>query len=426
MSSPATASAASRATSVTRSARAARSASRRSASRPAVRKIGIVLLVALLAIGVGIANAVLEGSNDKRAYSPGSLSPTGVAALATLLDRAGVSVTHVRTSTDLAQADSATTVVLTDLYEVSDSEAKRARDSGATVVILGTKALWDADQLQQWGFPDTAWTSAPFSPDPESLSLREQPIATARATETHCPLANLVENSRRGSTIAPVSQVLIDAGAAQTCFSLSDGVAWARSPRYHNVEYFGAAATLTNKYLAQYDNAGVAIRLLARQPKVLWVEGYTSEELLDTPQPTGELPEWFTLAMIALALSGGWYAVYRARHFGKLVAEPLPVVVPAEEANYGRARLYQANSADAHAAHALRAAFIARYAARLGVSPRSSQADVIQAVASTAGADPQSVAQALYTYPVRTEADLAQMQAQLAALEKEFSNAISH
>jgi hypothetical protein len=65
----------------------------------------------------------------------------------------------------------------------------------------------------------------------------------------------------------------------------------------------------------------------------------------------------------------GVLALWRARRLGRVVTEPLPVVVRAAEAVEGRSRLYRAAGARGPAAEALRAATVDRLVRRVGAAP---------------------------------------------------------
>ena len=388
----------------------------------------LVAIILALAIAAGIANAALTGRDDMRPYSPGSLQPDGAAAAAQLLQRAGVTITHVHTQEDFSALGSNTTVLVTKENLLSDDDAERIRESGATIILLGSSSFADTES---WGFSPNAWTSETFSPadlspaasaqQPEDLS---EDLAGARTAERGCsPGFTLTDDDADGSTIAPVSQVMISGDSAYSCFDFGDGSALVQSEKYPHVLYFGAARIITNRYLAADDNAGVILRLLGQHPTLLWVEGYAS--LGEEAAPESGLPLWFLLSFAALGASGLWFGAVRGRRFGKLVAEPMPVVVPAAEANQGRARLYEAGGDAAHAARILRASFISRYSARLGLTSHSQPHIVTAAYAAALQREETEIAQALYTYPVRTSADLAHVAAILGELEKEFNNVYS-
>ena len=69
----------------------------------------------------------------------------------------------------------------------------------------------------------------------------------------------------------------------------------------------------------------------------------------------------FALVLVVVVL-----ALWRARRLGRVVPEPLPVVVRASETTEGRGRVYRAARARGTAADALRVAARARLSTRLG------------------------------------------------------------
>ncbi|MCI5825449.1 MAG: DUF4350 domain-containing protein [Arcanobacterium sp.] len=370
----------------------------------------LTLVIVLLCIGAGVANTMLGDRNDHRSYSPGSLDPHGGAALAQLLTHNGVNVVHAQGAADLAQANPESTVLVVQPADLSDSDVSALKRSGATIVLLGTSFI----HYEDWGFGENVWTSQLRNQHADTAPIR----ATARARL--CTPSDLVEHDSDGSTIGPVSQVMIGAESSSQCFEAQDGAAWVQSRSYPQVFYFGAADAITNQYLAEFNNAGVAVRALGQHPTLLWVENYTADFTSDSPV-TAQLPTWLSLAFAALLASGVWLAIFQARRFGKLVAEPLPVVVPAEEADTGRAHLYRAHHDVHHAARVLRSAFINRHAQRLGLSPGADPETVARAFASASHTEMHTVMSVLYTQPVHTNSDLAHLVSAVSTLEKELT-----
>ena len=112
-------------------------------------------------------------------------------------------------------------------------------------------------------------------------------------------------------------------------------------------------------------------------------------------------------------------AVWRGRRLGRLVAEPMPVVVRAAETTRGRGRLYRRGRSYGHAGAALRAGTASRSAARLGL-PRSAPAPlVVDAVARATGRRPADVEALLYGPPPTDDRALAQLAHDLDHLESE-------
>ena len=102
------------------------------------------------------------------------------------------------------------------------------------------------------------------------------------------------------------------------------------------------------------------------------------------------------LGALQLALAVLVLALWRARRLGRVVPEPLPVVVRAAEAVEGRGRLYRAAGARDTAAEALRAGARARLAARLGLPRDAGREGLVLALAARTGRPPQELDALLY------------------------------
>lgn len=204
-----------------------------------------------------------------------------------------------------------------------------------------------------------------------------------------------------------------------------------------------------NADLADDDNAGVAIRVLAPSDRLIWF----IPEFGDRPpepgkpdsDPSAQIPRWigpgFLLAVCAVLALMLW----RGRRFGPIVAEPLPAVVKAIETTQARGRLYHRAGADTRAAAILRIRTISRIAGYLGLhydpvhalgaldasddrddsgvwTPDDSDASVaaiIQVTATATHRDQRDVA-ALLTGPLPEGDDaLVAFTTELTALEKE-------
>lgn len=121
--------------------------------------------------------------------------------------------------------------------------------------------------------------------------------------------------------------------------------------------------------------------------------------------------------MIILLIGVGVACViWRGRRFGPLVAERLPVTVPAAETIEGRARLYDNSDARLHALDSIRLGTITRLAELLGLGRGEATDAVIEATAQTAGVTREHAYQVLLVgYPDSDSAlvDLANAAAEL-------------
>ena len=119
--------------------------------------------------------------------------------------------------------------------------------------------------------------------------------------------------------------------------------------------------------------------------------------------------------MIAVGLLMLW----RARRLGRVVPEPLPVVVRASETVEGQGRLYRAARARRRAATALRAAALSRMAPRLGIRRDDGTAAMVDAVVTRTRRSPTDVTALLYGAEPEDDQALVTLADQLDALEAE-------
>ena len=156
------------------------------------------------------------------------------------------------------------------------------------------------------------------------------------------------------------------------------------------VTVIGRSAVLTNEELARQGNAALALRSLGVQRSLVW---YLPDPLdAGTGGPTlAELrPRWVAWLTWQLVLAAVLAMLWRARRLGRLVPEPLPVVVRAAETEEGRARLYRASRARGRAAATLRTATLRRLARRLAPPPRPPRGVVRMVAEAPAGRPPTS------------------------------------
>ena len=125
-------------------------------------------------------------------------------------------------------------------------------------------------------------------------------------------------------------------------------------------------------------------------------------------------------AMITPALlisASGTLSLSTANRLGRVVEEPLPVVVRASEAVEGRGRLYRAAGARGQAAESLRAATRERLARRLGAPVGTPRPGLVQAVADRTGGDPAEVDGLLYGAAPADDGALVRLAGALRTLE---------
>ena len=180
----------------------------------------------------------------------------------------------------------------------------------------------------------------------------------------------------------------------------------------------GDGTPLTNDRLDERGNAALALGLLGERPGgVLWLVPRPGRPVQDETSLTDLLPDGLLLGAVQLLVALAVLALWRARRLGRVVTEPLPVVVRAAEAVEGRSRLYRAAGARGPAAEALRAATAERLARRLGAPAGVDPAGLVALVVDRTGDDPAVVQALLYGGAPADDAALVRLADDLHALE---------
>ncbi len=183
----------------------------------------------------------------------------------------------------------------------------------------------------------------------------------------------------------------------------------------------GSGAALTNERLVDAGDAALALGLLGRHPVLVWwtpdpLDGGTLDE---PPSLAALLPAGVRFAAMQLLVALGVVVLWRGRRLGRLVVEPLPVVVRAIETTYGRGQLYRRARARGRAAQVLRAAAVSRLGQRCGLPRHADPHQVAAAVAAAGGRSPADVDALLVGPDPTDDAYLVQLARDLDALETE-------
>jgi hypothetical protein len=337
------------------------------------------VLVGGTALAFVIVIALLAGTGTGGRLDPRSFAPAGTHALAQLLRDRG---------TDFAAVDGVETgdsvVVLPFPDAMSLSELTLLRGSGTPVVALAPSG----DTLQ-------ALTGDVREDGPAPVVTRSPGCAL--------PAATAAGRARLGGTSF--------ADGDTSCY---DGTL----VRSGNVTVTGSSDFLTNERLADDGNAALALNLLSGE-RVLWV----------TPAAgTGEgrgllslLPGWVRPALLQLGVALAVLGLWRARRLGRVVTEPLPVVVRAAETVEGRGRLYQVTRSRDRASEELRGSSRDSAARHLGLGTAPDRAAVVEASATALDRPPGEVESLLYG-PVPADDDaLVRLADALSRFDSEVS-----
>lgn len=373
------------------------------------RTRGIVLAVVLILV-TAVAMAAVRSQARHGALDPRSADPYGSRAVAALLADRGVS-TRVVTSLGAARAaagpDTTLLVASPDLLthrQQTGLHAATAHSGGRTVLVAAGSP--SVERLAPGVTADPATSSGttlrPGCALPEARRAGSADTGGIRYTTTHVD-ADSCYPSRR---LATLLRVPATSGGGDTVV-------------------LGAPDILYNKRLDQQGNASLALQLLGSRHHLVWYLPSLSDTLATDDGerknfldllPSGWL--WATLQLFAAAVLA---AFWRARRFGPLVPERLPVAIRASEAVEGRARLYRKADARDRAATALRSTTRTRLAPLVGVPVAQAHAPeaLLPALSAHLHGDGQALHSLLFGPPPGDDAALVALTDQLDALERE-------
>ena len=366
----------------------------RSARGPLTAVLALVLVASVLGI--------LSASGPSGRLDPAAPTPAGAKAVAEVLRDRGVEVTRVDTVDAVEAADSREVTVVVPLPSaLAPSELRRLGRLDAALLVVGA----DDEQLSQLDLPAEVQGEVPVE--------QRQPACELPAAVTAGD-ADLGGLTYRATDEAP----------AVGCYAARGEASLLQLPQSSAV-LLGDGAPLTNERLDERGNAALALSLLSQRPGVLWLVPRPGRVVEDDVALTDLLPPGLPLAALQLLVATGVLALWRARRLGRVVTEPLPVVVRAAEAVEGRSRLYRAARARGSAAEALRSAARERLARRVGAPSTTDRAAdraaLVTLVAQRTGDPPPLVDALLYGGPPADDAALVRLADDLDALETTLS-----
>jgi len=352
---------------------------------------GAVLVLA--AVGV----LLLPDSTGRR-LDPGAASPQGARALAQVLGDHGVDVVLVERSAAARQA--------------------AQEHPGRTTVVVVESRLLAPDLLAT--LPSYADDVVLVEPDAVVLDAVDAPVVSAGVedAETSEPGCDATDPLAAGATTGGGLLFARPDGESagrpvEICYGdPRDGGPWAQwqtaGTRFTAI---GQAAVLTNDGVGDEGNATLALRALGTSDQLVWwyADPLEAAVVPGSPSTAELLPQWVGPVALQLALVAGLAVVWRARRLGRLVPEPLPVVVRAAETTHGRAALYRRAGARDRAAAVLRADLLRRLAPRFGLRAGASPTDVARGAARAAGRPPGEVQRLLLGPPPVTDIELARL-----------------
>ena len=365
----------------------------RTARGPVLVGAGLVLVAVLLAL--------LSAGGRGGRLDPDSYTPGGSRAIAELLRDAGVPVQRVETLDEVVDRTDVT-VVVPFPQALAPTEVAELEGLAARLVVVGA----EQPVLDLLGVPVEAGESAEVE--------RRQPACGL-------PVARLAGDADLGGTT-----YVADGVEAVGCYS-SSGRATLLTVPAEGLVLLGDGTPLTNDRLDNRGNAALALGLLGDTNRVLWLVPRPGRELPPGAQPplSDLVPDELKAGALWLLVVAGVVALLRGRRLGRVVEEPLPVVVRAAEAVEGRSRLYRAAGARGTAAESLRTATRDRVAHRVGLPVHADRSALGPVVAERTGSDPAAVDALLYGGPPADDAALVRLAADLRTLENALTQEVA-
>lgn len=384
--------------------------------RSRLRVTAVVAIAAVVALAL---LAFLSAGDDGagKVADPDSSRRSGSRALAQVLRQQGVDVEVVRSITALesARVDASTSVLVGSFAYLGEAAAQRTAQhaSGAGRFVL----LEPNDvALEDLGIPLSSTARA---------SVRMSATCTSEVAEPDDRIDAAVTFYRSTSSIDGHGAAMPE--GATGCFADEDGssavvVLPAGSSRPETV-VLGSTEAVINAKVSDASHAAVGLRALGSTSRLVWYLPDVTD--LAVPDSSGRyvpsdraVPEWFVPGVVLLALALVVLAVARGRRLGRIVAEPLPVVVRAVETTEARGRLYRRASDRGRAAGSLRGGTRSRLSARLGLPHHAGADAVVGAAAQATDRDATEVRALLYGADPQNDSDLMLLAEQLAQLEE--------
>ncbi len=385
--------------------------------RPRTWRRVVTTLAWVLAVTVGgllIALAAGRPSPDEYLHPEGT-GTAGTRALVEVLRDRGIEVEVVGTADEvLAASGPGTTVVVGNTDLLTSTSARRVLDGtgsadGLVLLDAAPGVLGDLDlglRVERTAAEPRPGCSAPWA-DPGDL--------ITRASWAVVPEDGSLPSGATGCfpLDAPPGGEDDDPDLRYTVVELPRTAG--RAP----LTVVGAPDAATNRFVTEADDAGVMVRMLGGSPRLVWFHP-TTEDLAANPSPdeSSVWPPWLGSVLALLGVAFLVLALARGRRLGRLVPEPLPVVVRAAETTESRAELYRVARDRGRAAAILRRATTARLASRLGLPPTAPPAALVPAVADATGVPATEVEALLVGAAPSDDAALVALAQQLAHLEE--------
>lgn len=358
--------------------------------------VGVIAVVVLLAVSVGLT---LVDRRSGTPLDPRNSGRDGSRAVAEVLRDRGVDVRTVSSPQDAADAvgghDTTLLVSLPLLMSTERLQDLLAEHSDVARFVLVAPTT---DQLKAVTGADVTLARTGSADADAGCSLEWARGLRAPASAAYGGVPN----------------------SARTCFASARGVSAFEMPARAGrppVLVLGTQDALTNEHADEGDNAAIALRALGGSERLVWYSGG-----YDAKAPTAPpvAPAWFVPTLWLLLGAVVVLMVWRGRRLGRLVHEPLPVVVHADETTRARGQLYRRAHDPQAVVHTLRNGSRTRLRAQLGLGPGSGDDALVEAVARATGRpDPEVAELLLDTGGEPSERTLPEFARALTTLERQ-------
>lgn len=383
------------------------------ANTPTIRQAGRAwrfwIIAGVVAVVVALLSLAIAGAAGSagRPLSPTDPHPQGAKALAEVLRQQGVTVTPTDSMVGVRRA--------------------AAVPAATTIFVVDDGHFLDADRLRELAHLSSHLVL--MTPDFDQLEAVAPEIALAGdvtgVLKADCAL-RAVERAHTVTGSGSGYRVIDEDSDAVACLASGDDIHSIVQVTHagSTVTIIGTSAAFTNQFIIDEGNAALALGLLGGTPDLVWMLP-SIDEAGGAPTAADLTPPWVSLVMVLLIITALAAALWRARRFGPLVVENLPVTVRSSETMHGRARLYEKASARRHALDALRVGTIDRLATVCGLPKIAGVDDVIRTVAEVTGRAETDLAALLRDADVPTEAELVRQSDALLELERAVATAIN-
>ncbi|HEY5247990.1 MAG TPA: DUF4350 domain-containing protein [Dermatophilaceae bacterium] len=384
----------------------ATTALRQPSTRQRPRWLAPMILVCLLIVSALAVTMLTRGSqHNTDDLDPANAGYTGARGLANVLSDHGVTVSVVRSQRELLlqSIDGATTVAITGANNLSSRTAQAALTHAASAASL---ILLD--------------------PDPEVTRGMGLPVSSHLARLTGVAAGCRGTDLGEGFRIAQADRAYLPTAkaGATTCFPDKNdgGAAMVSLPPGAGrppVILLGDESLIANGTILEADNAAIALRLFGHTNRLVWYVPSVADIAAADGTSRSVAPPWFQPGLALGASAVGLLCLWRGRRLGRLVTEPLPVIVRAVETTESRGRMYRKSRDRTRALAVLQQATRRRLASYLGLSVSSAVSNVAAASAAVSGRTYQDVLRLLDSPAAPDDSSLLELANALSVLEKE-------